>query len=453
MREQQRKQVRGKKPLALFLTTALCIGILASGELSVSKAVSTPDSETETSTSNSDITLKNPTTSEDGVTTWDCVYFGHYWQEDTNGDGKVDKDDEKQPIKWRVLSVKGDEAFLLADKNLDVQKYNDTNTSITWETCTMRSWLNGYGATANVCGNDYSSNNFLNNAFTESEQAAIKNMTVINEENPEHHTEGGNDTIDKIYLLSISEVMNPSYGFTLTTNPTDTRKAAKTAYVVAGGEINSTWMDSGSSTTGWWLRSPGINSKCASSVTSIGDIGNGGNVGYNFIAVRPALHLNLQTSSDVLSTSSWSYAGTVTATGGEIGETSPTAAPPTPTPIAAPTTAPAATPNSAPTSAVSSPSAIPSPSSEKKTVTAKKKKTLKLSGIKCLKNSKVISGKISVSKATVKIKVEEKTWKKAEVKGKNFTLKLSSKLKKKTKITIKVTKKGYKNLVKTIKLK
>ena len=77
--------------------------------------------------------LENPRTDSDGVVTWDCVCFGNYWQEDTNGDGKADKSDGKQPIKikWRVLSVDGEYAFLLADKNLDAREYNDVNTEVT----------------------------------------------------------------------------------------------------------------------------------------------------------------------------------------------------------------------------------------------------------------------------------------------------------------------------------
>ena len=58
----------------------------------------------------------------------------------------------------------------------------------------------------------------------------------------------------------------------------------------------------------------------------------------------------------------------------------------------------------------------------------------------------------SVSGATVKIKVGSKAYKKAIVKGKKFTLKVA-KLKKKTKVVIKVTKSGYKSLRKTYKVK
>ncbi len=45
-----------------------------------------------------------------------------------NNAGTADKNDVKQPIKWRVLSVEGDDTFLVADRNLDVQRYDDTDT-------------------------------------------------------------------------------------------------------------------------------------------------------------------------------------------------------------------------------------------------------------------------------------------------------------------------------------
>ena len=68
--------------------------------------------------------LKNPTTDENGVTIWDCVYFGNYPQSDTNKDNTVDEKDNKEPIRWRVLSVEGNDAFLMADRNLDLQKFD-----------------------------------------------------------------------------------------------------------------------------------------------------------------------------------------------------------------------------------------------------------------------------------------------------------------------------------------
>lgn len=76
-------------------------------------------------------------------------------------------------------------------------------------------------------------------------------------------------------------------------------------------------------------------------------------------------------------------------------------------------------------------------------------KKLRLSSVKCVKNTKKITGKVSVPKAAVKIKVGKKHYKKATVKGKKFTLKLKYRLKKKTKVTVKVDKKGYEKLIKT----
>jgi len=237
------------------------------------------------------VSLQNPITDGNGVTTWDCIYFGNYWQNDTNGDGKADQNDKKQPIKWRVLSVNGSDAFLLADQNLDAKPYNEEYTDVTWATCTLRTWLN---------------DTFLNTAFTSAEQAAIKNTSVVNDDNPYHGTEGGENTTDKVYLLSIAEVSNTAYGFNGDfQTSSETREAKNTAYAKECGALESEggcW---------WWLRSPGLGSKGASSVYYYG---RGNTIGYlvydDSKAVRPALHLNLSSST------LWRYAGKVTSEGG-----------------------------------------------------------------------------------------------------------------------------------------
>ncbi len=106
--------------------------------------------------------IHNPRTS-DGVSTWDCIWFGNYWQGDTNGDGYCYAEDtnghpadSRQPVKWRVLDIdSGGNALLLADKLIDIVQYNETETDVTWENCTMRSYLNGYGSSQNVCSKDF----------------------------------------------------------------------------------------------------------------------------------------------------------------------------------------------------------------------------------------------------------------------------------------------------------
>lgn len=82
-----------------------------------------------------------------------------------------------------------------------------------------------------------------------------------------------------------------------------------------------------------------------------------------------------------------------------------------------------------------------------------KKKTMKVSGITAKAGNKKITGTVSVKAAKVKVKIGNKKYKNAKVSGKKFTFTTSSKLKKGTKITIKVTKSGYKTVTKSVKVK
>lgn len=242
--------------------------------------------------------LSNPRIDSDGVTTWDCIYFGNYWQNDTNGDGKADKNDAKQSIKWRVLSVDGDDVFLLADQSLDVQFYDDTWSYTVWEKCMMRRWLNS---------------EFYRNAFSEVEQSAVKTTSIKNEDNPIDGNEGGNDTSDKVYLLSFSEATNSLYGFTNDYNKSETRVATFTEYVENGGEIHANDMSvSAVSADGekgvYFLRSPGKYSfpSCVDSTGKI--LWQSKKYAHYYSRIRPALHLDL-------SSSVWSPAGTVSSSG------------------------------------------------------------------------------------------------------------------------------------------
>ena len=311
------EKIKGEKIMKRLFAVILCVALMSNsiqvfadtvsdntvtndgsknGVIDVTQEHSTEDESGKTDEKNPDQSssygLSNPRTDENGVVTWDCVYFGNYPQSDATGA-------TSDPIKWRVLQVNGNDAFLQADVNLDVQRYNDTYTSVTWETCTMRSWLNS---------------TFLNKAFTSSEQTAIKTTTVVNEDNPEYGTEGGNNTNDKIFLLSLNEVRNPSYGFSAVWGDSDTRKRTNTDYVAAGGTIGSSSMSSTGSADLWWLRSLGIYSCNAADVHDFGWVYQiGYDVSYDNRAVCPALHLNLS------STGVYSYAGTVTSTGGSSG--------------------------------------------------------------------------------------------------------------------------------------
>lgn len=294
------KRNEKKRFISVVGTLAVAVSLLVNGMgISVS---ATEISETEQKP-------KAPAVSSDGVTTWDCIYFGEYWQDDTNGDGKADEKDEKQPIKWRVLSVNGEDAFLVSDVALDCKQYNvewsDQGLSdyITWETCTLRSWLNGYGSDSNKCKRDYSNSNFIDNAFSSVEQSYIKTASVENNNHPEWGTEGGNDTQDKIFLLSIEETYMSDYGL-----HEDVDRYTKCSdYASQNGAYRHTsddieYVDN----CYWWLRSPGYYSNDAATINVFGFKDTlGCSVDESDVAIRPVLHLDLSDGNV------WKYAGTV----------------------------------------------------------------------------------------------------------------------------------------------
>lgn len=207
-----------------------------------------------------------------------------------------------EPIKWRVLDVNGSDAFLLADRALDDQRYNTNNVDMTWEKSTIRSWLNGYSSSENTQAIDYTSSNFINSAFTSSQKNAIKITEVVNKDSINYGTKGGDDTKDKVFLLSESEVYDTtdaqSYGFVKENSTCDeSRRSKSSTYAKAMGIGRNCW---------WWLRSPGYDANYAAFVSYRGSVDyRGDDVNYSRNAVRPALHLDIS-SSDL-----WSYAGIV----------------------------------------------------------------------------------------------------------------------------------------------
>ena len=206
------------------------------------------------------------------------VSFGTYMQT------KAGKD--ATPIEWLVLARDGNKALLISRYALDAQPYNKDNTSVTWETCTLRTWLNG---------------TFYNKAFSSAEQAAILTTNVDNSKNQCYSgwsTSSGNNTQDKVLLLSYAEA-NKYFDVENWQNngATDNVKSrvAPTAYAIAQGTVeNSSYKTADGIDAGWWwLRSPGSGQDCAARVYADGSLGNR-SVNSDFGSVRPALWVNLE---------------------------------------------------------------------------------------------------------------------------------------------------------------
>lgn len=242
--------------------------------------------------------IRNPRVA-DGITTWDCLYFGKYWQSDTNGDGKANENDDKEPIKWRVLSVDGNNAVLLADKCLDSQPYNDSGKATTWANSSIRSWL---------------STTFMNRAFEDKERTALRESNNQNDNNPPSNSYGDpineSSTSDLIYLLSIEQACKEVYGFASDfCEMSDSRIAYNTEFA---SEIESAWNGSNQEGT-WYLRTPTkfyfISSVANVSYSGQGVYYDGMHSAGDVSSIRPAIQIDLS------ATDLWQYAGTVSSDG------------------------------------------------------------------------------------------------------------------------------------------
>lgn len=210
-----------------------------------------------------------------------------------------------EPIKWRVLNVKGNSAFIQTDVAIDNCVYSILDSKTTWETSGIRSWLNGYDAGKNQDKRDYSKNSFLNDAFSSVQQQVIQLTEVKNDDNPKYGTEGGNDTKDKIFLLSEQEAKNVDYGFSGKWMNDEARCKRSSTYTKAKGTFSLNDTNKYKGGCCWWLRTPYKNANEALTVDMIGSVILGDNVTYKADAVSPVLNLNLSNSN------LWSYAGTV----------------------------------------------------------------------------------------------------------------------------------------------
>lgn len=276
----------------------------------------------------------NPYRDISGNSVWDCLFFGSYLQEDTNGDGLVDINDKKLPIRWRVLESNGKEALLMADMGVDCVPYNVEEGHDTWENSTIRSWLNSYSSDKNISEIDYSKDGFLKNAFTAQEINLICDSKVENKANSTYKTSSGRDTVDKVFVLSLEESIKTEFGFSDSFDSSETRYARCTDYAKSKGAFASkAWAYENNSW--WWLRTAGKYYRRAADVNYDGKVYDDGYyVEKTDGVVRPVIRV-------VLSEDLFRYAGIVRSNGTydeneQPGKGGQTAVKPEPTPTVAP---------------------------------------------------------------------------------------------------------------------
>ena len=172
-----------------------------------------------------------------GKSVGDTVSFGSYKQEE---------------IKWIILE-KQDLKFLLISKDvLDREPYNTSYKDVTWESCTLRTWLNGP---------------FLDTAFSSVKKSLIQTTNVSADKNSNYNTNPGKETIDKVFLLSLIEAEKYF--------PSDKEKFVKY-------KDHYNW---------WWLRTPGNSQNHAAGALYVD---SGADVSLIFGGIRPTLWISFK---------------------------------------------------------------------------------------------------------------------------------------------------------------
>ena len=190
------------------------------------------------------------------------IYFGAYEQDNKESTGKED-------IEWLVLDKQEDKMLVISRYGLDCQRFHNERAAVTWETCSLRGWLNG---------------EFYETAFIPEEKNVIGTSLVTAEANMRYYTPAGNDTTDHVFLLSIDEANRYFL------DDFD-REIVGTPYCCEQGA----YKDPDYGTCMWWLRSRGFDSSQAVYVnTDGGVIYSGDFVHFVRNAVRPAMWINLK---------------------------------------------------------------------------------------------------------------------------------------------------------------
>lgn len=164
-------------------------------------------------------------------------------------------------ISWLVLAQEGDRSLVISEHAIDLMEYNHSYVGdITWEESELRYWLN---------------NEFYYSAFTPEEQERIIESYVYNYGN-------GNDTLDRIYILSEEEAR-------------EYFRNNEDRVCTYGSGFNA-------QSERWWLRTPMEHAFANIVVHNNGEITNATTASYFMLcAVRPVMWIDTSVVGDVVS--------------------------------------------------------------------------------------------------------------------------------------------------------
>ncbi|MBE6782650.1 MAG: hypothetical protein E7536_01400 [Ruminococcaceae bacterium] len=254
---------KSSKKIIIAVVAVLLVAVIVLGVIYIPKLFE--DKNVENELLPEKIDLKN---TEVG----DYINFGSYEQDGDTSNGK-------EPIEWIVLDKQDGKIFVISRYILDFRQYHTEYEAITWEDCALRSWLN---------------NDFIDSSFTDKEESMIPTVTVTADVGPEPEVDPGNDTQDKVFLLSMEEAdeyfsSEKEKMCKLTECTEDERNEWKRAHSYAFSSEEEEGYGH------WFLRSPGYYGCGALMIYSSGKFGgNGPGLGVNcYQGIRPAMWITV----------------------------------------------------------------------------------------------------------------------------------------------------------------
>ena len=97
---------------------------------------------------------------------------------------------------WRILDIQEDRILILAEEIIEQRDYHNKPGDVTWKECELRKYLNGE----------------FYDSFSEKDRTRIIETLNKNPDNPWYESKGGQDTVDKIFLLSLDDVVKKYFG-------------------------------------------------------------------------------------------------------------------------------------------------------------------------------------------------------------------------------------------------
>lgn len=189
----------------------------------------------------------------------DTIWFGVFPQNDKEGK-------QKEPIKWRIVSVDGNIATCVTDKIIYSMPFGDgIKDEVLWYGTPMYNWLQDV---------------FRDTAISLEQFAELGSIEITTKE-------GANKDVrysDKIALLTIEEIRSFVNNYSL--------MAKVTEYAKSSGRMN---VDE-DGFSHWWLRSASIDTTYKDTISNKGykDLCISANV--NYIGVRPTIYINLDSN-------------------------------------------------------------------------------------------------------------------------------------------------------------